>query len=295
MLKRNYDDIEELDLGGADGQIVDAVNTAAFESEAEELAAIVAAELGEPAAVVPAVSAFDYAGIDPAIAEQARKIADRIRTRIRASVIDVGKDLLAIKDRLGHGKFGPWLAAEFNMSERAAQNYMAAAKAFGDESATIAVLPPTTIYKLAASSTPANVRQAVLTDLKARKPLAAKEVEWSIQIAKTEERQRREKEKEEQRRHALKAKETPEEAKKREAAEARAEKLRKAKEEKAKAEIERHAKAVADVVDFLKQHLGPNFAQFRKLYIAAGCYDVDKALRTEAGLVAVSAAKGEAA
>ena len=58
--------------------------------------------------------------------------ADRIRERVKKTVediIDVGNDLLAVKEALPHGQFGPWLKAEFGWSERSAQNFMSRGRA----------------------------------------------------------------------------------------------------------------------------------------------------------------------
>jgi hypothetical protein len=45
-------------------------------------------------------------------------------------VIEQGKDLLAAKEQLPHGKFLPWLAENFPKSQRTAYNYMSVASKF---------------------------------------------------------------------------------------------------------------------------------------------------------------------
>jgi hypothetical protein len=55
---------------------------------------------------------FDYTPLDAKIAEQARSTADRIRERLTKTLedlIEVGNDLLAVKEALDHGQFGAWL------------------------------------------------------------------------------------------------------------------------------------------------------------------------------------------
>lgn len=86
---------------------------------------------------------------------QFASVADRIRRRTQRGVlmlVENGRDLMIVKEKMGHGRFGDWLKPEFGWSERTAQNYMNAAKAF-DELATrgcapesVALLPPTTLY-----------------------------------------------------------------------------------------------------------------------------------------------------
>ena len=87
---------------------------------------------------------------------------DRIRERIKKTVegiIEVGNELLAVKDALPHGQFLPWLRAEFGWSERSAQNFMSVAEQF--KSAKIADLPiqPSAAYLLAAPSVPDEARE----------------------------------------------------------------------------------------------------------------------------------------
>jgi hypothetical protein len=84
---------------------------------------------------------FDYAALPPDVVTEAQGAAERIRTRIRAAIVDVGADLIGVKDRLPHGAFSVWLKAEFGMTERTAQNYMSAA-ALAGKYETVSVLPP---------------------------------------------------------------------------------------------------------------------------------------------------------
>jgi hypothetical protein len=53
--------------------------------------------------------------------------AAALRGLMRASVenlVAIGRKLTAVKQRLPHGQFGPWLLAEFRMSVDAAERYM---------------------------------------------------------------------------------------------------------------------------------------------------------------------------
>ena len=92
--------------------------------------------------LVPVVVGFNYDVLEAKVAEQVRSSADRIRERVKKTVediIDVGNDLLAVKEALPHSQFGPWLKAEFGWSERSAQNFMSVAEKF--KSARIAGFP----------------------------------------------------------------------------------------------------------------------------------------------------------
>lgn len=86
---------------------------------------------------------------------QFASIADRIRTRTRRGVlmlVENGRDLITVKEQMGHGNFGAWLKREFGWSERTAQNYMNAARAFDELAArgcapeSVVLLPPTALY-----------------------------------------------------------------------------------------------------------------------------------------------------
>ena len=70
---------------------------------------------------------FDYTRLDPGDADHARDAAKRIRERTSDAAIENGRDLIEIKKRLEHGAFLQWLRAEVEVSERTAQNMMAAA------------------------------------------------------------------------------------------------------------------------------------------------------------------------
>jgi hypothetical protein len=108
------------------------------------------------------VIGFNYDQLEIKLADKVRTAADRIWERVKKTVediIEVGNDLLAIKEALDHGQFLPWLKAEFGWSERTAQNFMRVAEQF--KSAKIADLPiqPSAAYYLAAPSVPDDARQ----------------------------------------------------------------------------------------------------------------------------------------
>ena len=113
------------------------------------------------------VVGFNYELLETKVAEQARSSAERIRQSVKKtleSIIEVGQDLVAVKEALPHGQFGPWLKAEFGWGERMAQNFMAVAGAFGPKTEIIAdlAIQPTAAYLLAAPSAPDEARRAAL-------------------------------------------------------------------------------------------------------------------------------------
>jgi len=110
--------------------------------------------------------AFDYSVIDADLASNLRRQATRIRTRIGKAtqdLIDIGRDLLAAKKHLiDHGDFIRWVEAEVGIARRTAQAYMAIAKLADDKGAAVALLPPTTVHRLASKSAPPEVVSEVV-------------------------------------------------------------------------------------------------------------------------------------
>jgi hypothetical protein len=113
------------------------------------------------------VVGFDYSTLEPRVTKQVQETAARIRDKVKKTVediIEVGNDLLAVKEKLPHGQFGPWLKAEFGWGERTAQNFMSVAEQFGAKTEIIAdlTIQPTAAYLLAGPSVPDEARQVAL-------------------------------------------------------------------------------------------------------------------------------------
>lgn len=120
--------------------------------------------------------------------------AERIRVAYRDEtqrLFAIGKDLKEAKAHLRYGRFGAWLNAEFGWSERTAQRYMQAYKVFKDKTDTVSVLPPGAIYALSAESTPAAVREAVVTRVEEGEKPDTREIQKEVAAAKKAERAHR--------------------------------------------------------------------------------------------------------
>jgi hypothetical protein len=75
------------------------------------------------------VCVFDYDQIeDTALADDMRVAAGRVREHVRASVIEVGRELMAVKARTQHGDFVAWVETECGLPIRTAQRAMRAAE-----------------------------------------------------------------------------------------------------------------------------------------------------------------------
>jgi hypothetical protein len=132
-----------------------------------------------------AESSFDYSTLPADIGIEAQAAAVRIKEHLRGAIIGVGAELFRMKERLPHGEFGKWIKAEFALTERTAQNYMAAAELVAKYE-IISVLKPTTIYQLAARATPESARQAVIEQLTAGQMIGNAQVKQAIDAAKAE-------------------------------------------------------------------------------------------------------------
>ncbi len=83
----------------------------------------------------------------------------------------------------------PRLDLEFAWTDRTARNYMRTAEVFGKNGNTVSVLPPATIYKLAAKSTPQTIVGSVITRLEHDQRVDPREVEADIEAAREHARQ----------------------------------------------------------------------------------------------------------
>ena len=112
----------------------------------------------------PAASQF-YGAIPPSLVPnlqaQAKLIKDMI-AKTTAGLIEVGRNLIAVKQQLDHGQFMDWVEIEVGIVKRTAQSYMAIARLADAKGATVALLPPTTAHRLAAISAPVEVVDHVL-------------------------------------------------------------------------------------------------------------------------------------
>jgi hypothetical protein len=107
---------------------------------------------------------FDYDELPYGEADALKLAAERIKTngrRIIEDIVEIGRDLIDAKRRIGHGKFLMWIEASFGMSDDTARNFMNVANVYGDKVRIVRNLPLGAIYALSAPSTPESVRAEV--------------------------------------------------------------------------------------------------------------------------------------
>ena len=141
---------------------------------------------------LPPPEPFDYCAIAPEHVADLRQRAARIREQVRVttvSAIEIGNELLSAKQHLPHGQFEDWVRAECGCAVRTARNYMAAAAFAEGKSATVADLPPSIVYKLAAKSTPPELAAEVIERAAAGKVVDPAGVKAVLQFAAHERRQ----------------------------------------------------------------------------------------------------------
>jgi Protein of unknown function (DUF3102) len=232
---------------------------------------------------------FDYSAIPPDVATDAREVAERVRERHRASIVETGRDLIAVKERLGHGHFIDWIEAEFGWSRFTADRFMNVAREFGDACCTVQHLPATILYQLAAPSTPGPLREEIVRRIEGGERPHASEVGRIVKAARQSERKRESRQKtqeqEEAKRAAFLAK-LPEAERTRLLRKEHRQELREA-QGRAELEAERqlrerdHALREArarEAVEFLRERLGSEFARFVEL-VTASVWEFETALR----------------
>jgi protein gp37 len=110
------------------------------------------------------MTTFDYAALDVRTREAVERSTREIRSRLQQTVDNIqaiGRQLLAVKEALPHGQFGPWLALEFAWSHDTANRFMNVARNL-PQIPHGAEFPLQALYQLAAPSTPEAARQEAL-------------------------------------------------------------------------------------------------------------------------------------
>jgi hypothetical protein len=135
---------------------------------------------------------FDYSTVPEAYRELVRRSALTIKPRLKRAAEDIfviGKELKATKAWLPHGEYTRWLDVEFGLSDRMAQRFVNVYERLGAKSDIMSDLPPTTLYLLAAPSTPDEAIQTVEQQLDTGEHVSVSYVQQVI--AETKQKARR--------------------------------------------------------------------------------------------------------
>lgn len=109
---------------------------------------------------------YNYSQLPPDAAQLAQTAAGRIKTqttRLALAAIEIGADLLLVKDKLPHGQWERWLRDEFGWEPRHAQKYMRVADKFSDQDVTDLAIGLRTLEYLARDSVSDDDRAAALS------------------------------------------------------------------------------------------------------------------------------------
>src|SRR3954469_6674195 len=143
---------------------------------------------GVATVLVPAPQAaltcgFDYEQLDGDTAAEIQEAAARIRGFMRAAVIEVGCELLRVKERLNHGQFTAWVENECKLLMRTAQRAMRAAEMVGKYD-KLSYLPPDGVLVLAERSAPQAAVAAVIEEIEAGVRPSAADIRRRLRDAK---------------------------------------------------------------------------------------------------------------
>jgi hypothetical protein len=130
---------------------------------------------------------YDYSTVPEAHRERVRRAALTIKPRLKRAAEDIfviGKELRGTKALLPHGEYTNWLDVEFGLSDLMAQRFVNVYERLGTKSDIMSVLPPTTLYLLAAPSTPDEAIAAVENQLDAGERIRVANVQRTIADAK---------------------------------------------------------------------------------------------------------------
>ena len=108
---------------------------------------------------------FDYASLDAETSQLVQQHTGEIRAlmkRTAQGIIEVGQKLIEVKERLGHGRFGDWLEAEFDWSYETAARFVRVCIQFKSVNLADLSIAPSALYVLAAPSTPVSVREEAI-------------------------------------------------------------------------------------------------------------------------------------
>ncbi len=127
---------------------------------------------------------FDYGDLFPYVADQMRDHASRIFKIRRASVLEVGRELLAAKALVEHRYFSEWVRTACLMHIRTAERAMQAVKLVAKND-NLSYLPPDGLLALASRSTPEPIVSKIMEEISAGVRPTAAEIKRRIAEVKS--------------------------------------------------------------------------------------------------------------
>jgi hypothetical protein len=184
-------------------------------------------------------ASFDYSTVPAATATALRAQALRINGFVKThttAVIEAGLDLIAVKQHLRRGQFGHWVASECGFSIATAENFMRAAKFAEGRIAIITIFLPTTLYKLAAKSTPSEIADAFVRRAEQGEKVSDRDVTLALEEVRFKRSEAERAEKKERKRPSKRT-------------EAKWEKIRRAEQDMQDMAAQQRRQAIAELVE----------------------------------------------
>lgn len=108
---------------------------------------------------------FDYQNLAPRDVTKCEQAVEKIagyQRRMAGDIVAIGKELLAVKERLEHGQFGDWLEHYFKWSPATAKRMMQAAETFKTLNLSDLTIDQSALYLLASDKCPDEIREEVI-------------------------------------------------------------------------------------------------------------------------------------
>jgi hypothetical protein len=145
--------------------------------------------MGIPALpVLPGYTYSKLAARDAGACAAVRSAADTIRREMARSydgMVIVGRELAGVRDRLEHGEWSEWLAAEFGWSEWTARRWINVYDRFGGDRKIFSGLPAAALYALASPDTPEEAVEEVERRIVAGEPVTTAQAKEVVRTEKT--------------------------------------------------------------------------------------------------------------
>lgn len=122
----------------------------------------------------PTRKEFNYTSLDAETSEFVQQQTGEIRVlmkRTAQGIVEIGQKLIAVKQKLGHGRFGEWLEAEFDWGKSTANRFMNVALNFPNLG-KLENFAPSALYLLSEASTPVGVREEAIVRAQAGEPIS---------------------------------------------------------------------------------------------------------------------------
>lgn len=132
-----------------------------------------------------ALHGFDYLSLDTETRGRVQAATERLHMlerRTGEAIIEIGRQLIAVKADIGHGNFGAWLESEFGWTPQTAGNFMRVTEAFGENEKIFQNASPSALYALASGTMPEPIRDEFIARAEAGERITHKDVKQRLAV-----------------------------------------------------------------------------------------------------------------